>query len=231
MSGLAAIGGAVNYRQQAADDRPDQERTRYVDRYARHLPHAFRLGRQHNGAGARLSLRRQLLENRQLHRRRLPDRSTTSRASSITASTIAFKVFARGRVQARRRPRLLGHAADDDGVLRAVLHPRRRGRDRRSTPSPATSHFGPVTVDSRTTRTNYNVADNRVGAHELWLRGGFELKVTHDITIKNQAYEYGAKRHWYRQRDLRLQPRHLDDRPRPILRHAQAAGDRQQHRS
>ena len=32
----------------------------------------------------------------------------------------------RGRVQARRRPRLLGHAADDDGVFRAVLDPRRR---------------------------------------------------------------------------------------------------------
>ena len=54
-----------------------------------------------------------------------------------------------------------------------------------------------MTVDSRTTRTNYNVADNTVGAHELWLRGGFELAVTPDITVKNQAYEYGARRHWY----------------------------------
>jgi iron complex outermembrane receptor protein len=57
--------------------------------------------------------------------------------------------------------------------------------------------ISPVTVDSRTTKTNYNVADNTVGAHELWLRGGFELKVTDDITINNQAYDYGAKRHWY----------------------------------
>jgi iron complex outermembrane receptor protein len=55
----------------------------------------------------------------------------------------------------------------------------------------------PVTVDSRTITTNYNVADNSVGAHERWLRGGFELKVTEDVTVKNQAYEYGAKRHWY----------------------------------
>ena len=37
----------------------------------------------------------------------------------------AFKVFARDRLQERRRPRLLGHAADHDGVLRTVLHPRR----------------------------------------------------------------------------------------------------------
>jgi iron complex outermembrane recepter protein len=56
--------------------------------------------------------------------------------------------------------------------------------------------LSPVTVDSRTTRTNYNVADNSVGAHELWLRGGFELKVAEDVTVKNQTYEYGAKRHW-----------------------------------
>jgi iron complex outermembrane receptor protein len=53
-----------------------------------------------------------------------------------------------------------------------------------------------VTVDSRTTTTNYNIADNSTGAHELWLRGGFEWAPTSDITIKDQAYEYGAKRHW-----------------------------------
>jgi iron complex outermembrane recepter protein len=53
-----------------------------------------------------------------------------------------------------------------------------------------------VTVDSRTTTTNYNVADNSVGAHELWLRGGFEWAVNDAITIKDQAYGYGAKRHW-----------------------------------
>src|SRR6516165_7973576 len=57
--------------------------------------------------------------------------------------------------------------------------------------------LGPLTVDSRTLTTNYNVADNSVGAHELWLRGGFELALNNDITIRNQAYEYGAKRHWF----------------------------------
>jgi iron complex outermembrane recepter protein len=59
------------------------------------------------------------------------------------------------------------------------------------------SVIAPVTVDSRTLTTNYNVADNSVGAHELWLRGGFEWNVNEDITIKNQAYDYGAKRHWF----------------------------------
>ena len=52
-------------------------------------------------------------------------------------------------------------------------------------------------MDSRTLTTNYNVADNSVGAHELWLLGGFELALNNDITIRNQAYEYGAKRHWF----------------------------------
>ncbi len=61
----------------------------------------------------------------------------------------------------------------------------------------ASAVFGPVTVDSRTIRTSYNVADNSTGAHELWLRGGFEWNINDDVTLKNQAYEYGAKRHWY----------------------------------
>jgi len=64
-------------------------------------------------------------------------------------------------------------------------------------PGDPASIFGRVTVDSRTTTTNYNVSDNSVGAHELWLRGGFEMKVTEDVTVKNQTYEYGAKRHWF----------------------------------
>ncbi|WP_439396709.1 TonB-dependent receptor domain-containing protein [Bradyrhizobium sp. PMVTL-01] len=59
------------------------------------------------------------------------------------------------------------------------------------------SVISPVTVDSRTLRTNYNVADNSIGSHGLWLRGGFEWALNEDITIKNQAYEFGAKRHWF----------------------------------
>jgi iron complex outermembrane recepter protein len=59
------------------------------------------------------------------------------------------------------------------------------------------SLIGPVTVDSRTLTTNYNVADNSVGAKELWLRAGFEWAVNDDITIKNQVYDYDARRHWF----------------------------------
>ena len=59
------------------------------------------------------------------------------------------------------------------------------------------SVIAPVTVDSRTLTTNYNVADNSIGSHGLWLRGGFELALNNDITVKNQAYEFGAKRHWF----------------------------------
>jgi iron complex outermembrane receptor protein len=59
------------------------------------------------------------------------------------------------------------------------------------------SLIAPVTVDSRTTTTSYNVADNTIGAHELWLRGGFEFNIGDAVTFKNQTYEYGAKRHWF----------------------------------
>jgi iron complex outermembrane receptor protein len=79
-----------------------------------------------------------------------------------------------------------------------------------------------VTVDSRTTTTNYNVADNSVGAHELWLRGGFELKVTEDVTVKNQAYEYGAKRHFFDSETYAFNPTtSLVDRDRFFVTHKQ----------
>jgi len=59
------------------------------------------------------------------------------------------------------------------------------------------SILGPLAVDSRTLTTNYNVADNSVGAHELWLRGGFEWALANDVTLKNQVYDYSAQRHWF----------------------------------
>jgi iron complex outermembrane recepter protein len=59
------------------------------------------------------------------------------------------------------------------------------------------SLIAPVTVDSRTLTTNYNVADSTVGANELWLRGGWEWFYGDAITVKNQIYDYGARRHWY----------------------------------
>jgi iron complex outermembrane recepter protein len=58
------------------------------------------------------------------------------------------------------------------------------------------SVIGPLTIDSRTLTTNYNVADNATGAQELWLRGGFEWRPLNNVTIKDQAYSYQAKRNW-----------------------------------
>jgi iron complex outermembrane receptor protein len=58
------------------------------------------------------------------------------------------------------------------------------------------SIIGPVTIDSRTLTTNYNVADNATGAQELWLRSGFEWAPLNNITVKDQAYYYQAKRNW-----------------------------------
>jgi len=56
--------------------------------------------------------------------------------------------------------------------------------------------LGAVTIDDRTFNTNYNVLDNKNVAKEVWLRGGFELKLAPDLTLKSQAYGYGAERTW-----------------------------------
>lgn len=59
------------------------------------------------------------------------------------------------------------------------------------------SVLGPITIDDRTFNTNYNVLDNRNVAQEVWLRGGFELRLAPDLTLKSQAYAYGAERLWF----------------------------------
>jgi iron complex outermembrane receptor protein len=58
------------------------------------------------------------------------------------------------------------------------------------------SIIAPVTIDSRTLKTNYNVLDNSTGAEELWLRSGVEWTPSNALTVKNQTYYYQAKRHW-----------------------------------
>jgi len=58
------------------------------------------------------------------------------------------------------------------------------------------SLISPVTIDSRTLKTNYNVRDNSTGANELWLRTGFEFALANNATVKNQTYYYQARRHW-----------------------------------
>lgn len=59
------------------------------------------------------------------------------------------------------------------------------------------TNLGPITIDDRTFNTNYNVFDNRNVAQEVWLRGGFELKLAPDLILKSQAYAYGAERSWF----------------------------------
>jgi iron complex outermembrane receptor protein len=59
------------------------------------------------------------------------------------------------------------------------------------------SIIGPLTIDSRTLTTNYNVADNATGAHDLWLRTGFTWTPLANVTVKDQAYSYQTKRSWF----------------------------------
>ena len=58
------------------------------------------------------------------------------------------------------------------------------------------SIIGPVTIDDRTLKNNYNVADNSTGSHELWLRSGFEWTPSSNLTVKNQTYYYEQHPHW-----------------------------------
>ena len=58
------------------------------------------------------------------------------------------------------------------------------------------SVIGPVTIDSRTLSTNYNVADNATGSRDLWLRSGFEWTPLNTVTVKDQVYYYKAGRSW-----------------------------------
>jgi iron complex outermembrane recepter protein len=67
-------------------------------------------------------------------------------------------------------------------------------------PSDFAGHTGqlhPVTIDARTLSTNYNVLDNRNGAHELWLRSGVQWDITSNVQLKSQVYSYSAQRHWF----------------------------------
>src|SRR5215217_2919321 len=59
------------------------------------------------------------------------------------------------------------------------------------------TNLGPVTIDSRTLKTNYNVLDNRNKAEELWLRGRFEWMLTDQVTLRTHAYAYNANREWF----------------------------------
>ncbi|HZV99217.1 MAG TPA: TonB-dependent receptor [Methylophilaceae bacterium] len=80
----------------------------------------------------------------------------------------------------------------------------------------------PVTIDDRTKRTNYNVNDNDMSAHEYWLRLGAELKLADQVTFKDQFYYYEAKRNWLNSEVYQFNPTsNLIDRDRFFVAHDQ----------
>lgn len=58
------------------------------------------------------------------------------------------------------------------------------------------TNLGPVTIDGRTLKTNYDVLDNRNQAEEYWLRGGFEWNISSTVVLREQVYAYTAQRQW-----------------------------------
>jgi iron complex outermembrane recepter protein len=65
---------------------------------------------------------------------------------------------------------------------------------------------GPVTVDSRTLTTNYNVLDNVNNAAQYWLRGGYEWELAPGLTFKNQTYGYLADRTFQNAESYKFDP-------------------------
>ena len=58
------------------------------------------------------------------------------------------------------------------------------------------SALGPVAIDGRTLRTNYNVRDNRNEARETWLRAGGEWQASDAVAVRSQFWRYTADRTW-----------------------------------
>jgi iron complex outermembrane recepter protein len=84
------------------------------------------------------------------------------------------------------------------------------------------SIIGPVTIDSRTLTTNYNVGNNSTGAKELWLRNGYEWTLDGGITVRDQVYYYQAQRNWIDSETYAFNPStDLIDRDRFFVDHVQ----------
>ncbi len=58
------------------------------------------------------------------------------------------------------------------------------------------SALGPVAIDDRSLRTNYNVQDNRNEARETWLRAGGEWQASDAVVLRTQFWRYTADRTW-----------------------------------
>ena len=68
------------------------------------------------------------------------------------------------------------------------------------------SVLGPVTIDSRTLKTNYNVLDNRNTAKEYFLRAGLDWNLGAGVTVREQAYYYHARREWFNNEVIAFNP-------------------------
>jgi iron complex outermembrane receptor protein len=194
MTGLNAIGGSVNYVSRQSTTGPVQnELDTSIDSLGTY--------RTHYGSGGSTNISG------------LDYRFDVS--SSRINSFIDGDYQQLGNVSGQLNYRV----TDDFKVFAAIDYKRDDGHAYWGTPLTTTAFSGPfstggvvagsmvntftgnvisgVTVDSRTTTTNYNIADNSTGAQELWLRSGFELAINNQMTIKDQAYVYTAQRHFF----------------------------------
>ena len=59
------------------------------------------------------------------------------------------------------------------------------------------SMLGPLTVNSRTLTTNYNVADNSTGAQRTVAAQRIRMEALNNVTVKDQVYDYQCSTAWY----------------------------------
>ena len=196
MSGEGAAGGAINFVTQAAAHRADPERGGFLLGLARTRSGA------HYGSGGSTNV--QGLDYRfDVSRSSLNGFADDTNTKTLDVSgqlnyriSDSLKVWGAIEYREDRSKAYWGaplvpiafsgsHATSGDrfGQLRLELQQNRISV--------------PITIDDRTFNTNYNVLDNRNVAQEVWLRGGFELKLAPDLTLKSQAYGYGAERTWF----------------------------------
>ena len=168
MTGLNAIGGSVNYVTRQPTSGPIQnELDLSLDSLGTVRSH-FGSGGSTRGEGSRLPVRRDRDETERIHRRRRSEPDRRVRATELPRD---------GCTSRHSWPSNTRKIAAMPTGARRSFRPRMPARTRISgvVSGSAVSTFdgsiiAPVTIDSRTLKTNYNVLDNSTGAEELWLR-------------------------------------------------------------
>ena len=225
MTGLNAIGGAVNYVSRQPTSGPiHSELDASLDSTVRRV--------LISGPAAARRCKASIIASMRLRTNSTASSTAiigiaASPANSIIASRIRSRLSWPSNTRSGFRPRLLGHAAGAARVRRAATPSVAWSQATASQHADRAGSVGPLTIDPRTLTTNYNVVDNATGAREHGcvadsngLRPATLRSKTKPIPTRSTELD--------RQRDLCLRIATADDRPGSLRRRPQSARDRQQ---